>query len=247
MAFARHSAAIADPCAANIVASKNGISNSRGELEVQLQSLCALIEQANGPDREGLATIEAAQQKLDAEGVTNNIHTTQTAKDITVQHQQFNVFLERKQTMLQDAIEQAKLRGLTPDQFKEIDDNFNQFDADHDKLLSARELKTCLYSLGEEKGPKQIAEIVEKFGNSSGSITYENFKEFMIHLFGDADTKDEILNGFQLINRRADGIATRERMALVMVAEDVDYIVSTAPAKGEGSDYDTWTEVVFSR
>src|SRR3989338_4460427 len=243
----RQFAAIADPFAANIVASKNGISNSREELEVQLQSLLGRIEQANGSDRGGLEAIDAAQQKLDAEGVTNNIHTTQTAKDITVQHQQFNVFLERKQAMLTDAIEQAKLRGLTPDQFKEIDENFNQFDADHDKLLSARELKTCLYSLGEEKGPKQIAEIVEKYGNGSGSITYENFKEFMIQLFGDADTKDEILNGFQLINRRADGIATPERIALVMVPEDVDCIVNTSPAKGEGSDYVAWTEDAFSR
>ncbi|MDP2434761.1 MAG: hypothetical protein Q8P67_03370, partial [archaeon] len=243
----RQFAALADPFAASIVASKNGISNSRDELEVQLASLQARVTQTQGTDQHALQAIDAAQAKLDAEGVTNNIHTTQTGKDITVQQQQFIVFLERKQAMLIDAIEQAKLRGLTPDQFKEIDDNFQQFDADHDSLLTGRELKTCLYSLGEEKGPKQIAEIVDKFGNGSGSITYDNFKEFMIQLLGDADTKDEILNGFQLINRRADGVATQERMALVLSEPDVSYILTTAPPQADGVDYTVWTEDVFSR
>lgn len=243
----REFAQLADPFAADIVSSKNAISNSRDELESQLSQLQARKARSQSEDVQLLQQIEASQAKLDAENVTNNIHTTQTGKDISVQHQQFIVFLERKDAMLVDAIEQAKLRGLTPDQFKEIDDNFAQFDADNDKLLTARELKTCLYSLGEEKGPKEIAAIIEKHGNGSNAIDYNNFREFMIQLFGDSDTKDEILNGFQLINRRPDGVTTVERMALVLSDDDVKYIATTAPSKDDGHDAVAWTEDVFSR
>ena len=112
--------------------------------------------------------------------------------------------------------------------------------------INLKELKTCLYSLGEEKGPKEIEAIMNQYG-SKGVITYDGFREFMIATLGDTDTKDEIVSGFKLINKGDDSVTTKTKMANVMKPFDVDYVASTAPAKGDGYDYKAWVESVFSR
>ena len=154
--------------------------------------------------------------------------------------------------------------------FKEIQDNFNQFDADKSgnspKFLNSydqgtidrKELKACLYSLGEEKSNTEVADILKRFGNSQGVMPYEgfrvkispeishNFQEFMIEVLGDADTQDEILNGFSLINKGGD-VAKVNHLEQVLNDYDLRYITTTAPKNGDGFDYKKWTQDVFSR
>lgn len=123
--------------------------------------------------------------------------------------------------------------------------NLEKFDADKSKSIDKKELKACLYSLGEEKSKSQIEEILAKYGKN-GRISFEGFKEFMITIFGDLDTKEEIISGFQLINRGAN-VAKKELSELVISDEDWQYITETAPQKDGGYDYVQWTESVFSR
>jgi hypothetical protein len=72
----------------------------------------------------------------------------------------------------------------------------------------------------------------------------------LIQVFSDLDNKDEKLNGFKLINRVAEGhppVATREKLSNVMQDDPVNYILTTAPPRDDGVDYNVWTEDVFSR
>ena len=68
---------------------------------------------------------------MEAAGITNIRYTILTAKDVQVQWEQYQAFLKKKEKMLQEEIEHHKLRGITQDQFNEIEANFKQFD--HDK------------------------------------------------------------------------------------------------------------------
>jgi Ca2+-binding EF-hand superfamily protein len=137
------------------------------------------------------------------------------------------------------------LRGITPEQYAEIEDTFRQFDKSNRGFLEAKELKATLYSLGEERGAKEIAGIVQQYG-ADGKINYDGFREFMINLLGDTDSKDEILESFKLINRG--DIITTERMEFAAVdAHDQAYLTSTAPAVEGGWNYHVWTDDVFSR
>lgn len=80
-------------------------------------------------------------------------------------------------------IEHSRLKGITPEQFKEIENNFKTFDKDGNGAIDKKELTACLYSLGEEKTSKEIAEIMKEFGDAAkGGITYEGFKNFMIRI-----------------------------------------------------------------
>lgn len=53
-------------------------------------------------------------------------------------------------------------------------------------------------------------------------LTATRTQEFMMGVLGDADTKDEVIEGFRLINRGADTAVT-DKLEMVMTTHDVDY------------------------
>ena len=159
--------------------------------------------------------------------------------------EQYKSFLEKKEEMLKVEIEAEELRGLTPEQMKEIEDNFAQFDKDKSGSIDPKELKACLYSLGEEVSQARVAEIIKEYGDGK-IISYEGFKKFMIHIFGDTDSKEDVLAGWNLITK-GEAVAKDGDMDIILDAEDIAYIKETAPQKDGGYDYTAWTEDVFSR
>jgi len=243
-ALCKQFASVADPFSKFISEQKDIITKSKADLEVQLKYV---NEKLNNVPTDGakLADIRLVSTKIDAAGINNNRHTTLTLKDIEVQWEQYQIFMGKKKKMLEEEIEHAKMRGVSAEQFKEIADTFHQFDIDDNKVIDKKELKACLYSLGEDKTNHEVAEILAKYGRG-GVVPFDGFREFMIGLLGDSDTKEEILSGFSLINRGAD-IAIIKHMTLVMKDYDLEYFTKTAPKSGEGYNYKSWTDDVFSR
>jgi len=119
------------------------------------------------------------------------------------------------------------------------------FDADGDETINKKELKACLYSLGEEKTKSEVEAILAKFG-TDGKIGRDNFREFMINILGDSESKESILLGFRLINRGSE-VAVHEKLSMVLSEDDVGYIEKTAPKANSGWNYQAWTDDVFSR
>jgi len=183
---------------------------------------------------------------MEAKGITNNLHTTLTAVDVTVQWAQFEAFLARKKKMLESEIERQKLRGITPAQFSEIDVAFAKFDRDNSKSIDKKELKACLYSLGEERNRAGIEQILREYGDGT-RIPYNGFKEFMINLLGVSVSKENILESFKLINRGAAQVATLEWLDLYMPESDFAFFKTEAPVAPGGWDYPGWTEKIFAR
>jgi spectrin beta, non-erythrocytic 1/4/5 len=243
-ALCKEFAEMAEPLAAFIKEHKDKITHSKEELEAQL----SFVEECIGSvPTDKLAAAKAQQEKIDAAGITNNRHTLLSAKDLEVQFGQYNEFLSQKKTMLEEAIEHHKLRGITPEQYREIEENFKAYDKSGSGSLNAKELKACLYSLGEERGRAEIQAIIQQHGgDGADELDYNGFKEFMITLLGDTDTQDEIVDSFKLINRG--DVATDARMEIVGMPEhDQEYIRKTAPAVEGGYDFNVWTADVFSR
>ncbi|KAJ5066874.1 alpha-actinin [Anaeramoeba ignava] len=243
-ALCKKFAETADPFSKWITEQKDKITASKETLETQLGFVDKLI---SGLSSEGkrLNPLKDLQDKMDKAGIQNNRHTTLTLKDLEVQWQQYENFLKRKKKMLEEEIEHQKLRGITAEQMQEIEENFKQFDFDNSGTIDRKELTACLYSLGEERTPKEISKIMEEYGDGK-DISYERFKDFMIVLFGDTDTKDEIINSFILINRGFK-VAKKDLMELVMDDQDIEYVLKTAPQVEDGYDFHTWTEEMFAR
>jgi len=243
-ALCKDFASLAEPFSKSISERKDAITKSSAELEEQLKTVnghLANVAKDGGP----LAKINEVSARMDAAGITNNRHTTLTAKDVEVQWAQYQAFLERKKKMLIEEIENVKMRGITAEQFKEIADAFAQFDVNKSGTIDRKELRACLYSLGEEKTAGEVDAIMKKFGGPTG-IPHDGFKEFMIGIIGVSSSKDDILNSFKLINRGENAVA--DRMELVMTEPDMKYFSSTAKSTSSGVwDYKGWTESVFAR
>lgn len=243
-ALCRKFADLADPLSKFITEKKDAIAGSQAKLEEQLAFVQSCI--ADLPNHsDTLASINSTFEEMEAAGITNNKYTSATAKDVEVLWEQYRIFLEKKVRMLDEEIQNEKLRGITAEQLKEIEQNFQQFDKDNSGSLDSKKLKAALYSLGEEKPASEIEAILKNHGQGA-TINYDGFRDFMIHLYGDTDTKEEILAGFKLINRGQD-VATDERIELVMSEHDVAYFKATAPKVSGGYDYPAWTEDVYSR
>jgi len=78
--------------------------------------------------------------------------------------EQYTIFLNKKKGMLEEEIQNEKLRGVTAEQLKEIEQNFQQFDKENTGALDSKKLKAVLYSLGEEKGASEIEQILKTHG-----------------------------------------------------------------------------------
>lgn len=228
-----------------ITDSKDAITNSKDELEQQLATVQARI--ADLPNHKPkLDAINATFARIEAAGITDNRHTILTNKDVEVLWEQYAIFLEKKQKMLEDELANQRLRGVSAEQMAEIKHNFKQFDKDASGSINPKELKACLYSLGEEKGNSEIEKIMKEFGNN-GEMSEENFIEFGIRLYGDSDTQDEILAGFKLINR-GEEVGHADKMEPVLNDHDYQYITTTAPVVSPNTyDVKAWTADVYSR
>jgi len=240
-------AGLSDPFVKSLNDSKEHITSSKQELEEQLKFVKSKI--ASLPSLASqIQPITDLHAKMEAAGITNNRYTTLTAKDVTVQYEQYHSFLQKKAVMLEEEIEHHKLRGVTPEQFKEIETQFRTFDEDNSGFIDKKELKALLYSLGEEKNRGEVEQIMTKYGSRDvNGIKYESFKQFMIDLLGVSVTKDDIFNSFFLISHGDKNTITVAKMEVLMDEPDITYIKQTARGGNGGYEYRSWTEDVFSR
>jgi len=184
---------------------------------------------------------------MDAAGITTNRHTTLTLKDVIAQWQQYQIFLKRKQVMLEEEIERERLKGVTPEQLKEIESNFKQFDTQSTGSLDRKTFKACLYSLGEERTNAEIDELMKTFGDGS-KVPYEGYKKFMVNVLGVSDSKTDILAGFELMTRGAPTAHPERLEHAGLGKQDIDYFTKTAPkVDNESYNFRAWTDDVFNR
>lgn len=241
-------AKLVDPLADFIVKTKDTVATSSNSLEDQEKFVEGKIHTRDS-DGASLKDIHSLAQKIKERDINHNEHTTLTVKDIEVQWEQYRSFLDNKLKQIREEIELAKLRGLTPEDLKEIEDNFRTFDKNHNNYLETNELKACLYSLGEEKTKTQIDDMIKTYGDGK-QLHYQQFFELMVKVFGDADTKEEVVYGFRLINRLPDNhppVANKQKLSLLLEDQYIDYIFGNAPPLQDGVDYNHWTEWMFAR
>jgi len=237
-------AACIDPFMHDLATHKNELTTTKASEEDQLKLCKQRVEEAKGFEAK-VAELKTLQAAVDAAGVLYNRHTLNNALDAEVVSGQYLSFLQAKQKQLEEEIEHKLTRGVSKEQYAEIQQQWTQFDKDKSGTLDRHEFKALLYSLGEEKGSQEVIAIMEKVGEGKGKecrIKYNGFKEFMITQLGDTETKEEIINGFRLINRGSETIKD-DLITQVMENEELAFIKSTHAS----GDYSAWAETVFAR
>jgi len=238
-------AGVADPIAKQIDTVKAHVTESKSDLDTQAQYVRDALADVEKESR--FPHLHELQGKIDTAGIAYNPHTMLTAPDLDVQWTQFKALLNSKRGMLEEEIEHNKMRGLTKEQYVEIEEQFKQFDKSKNGLLEKNEFKACLYSLGHEKTGQEVVAVMAKYGAKDGKgMQYDGFKEFMINELGDNDSKDDILAGFKLLNKDGE-VCKMANLDVIMEDVDVSYLKAHMKPAGDAYDYTSWTTEVFAR
>lgn len=237
----RDLAGAVDPFVHVIVDNKGLVANCKEELE---GLLAVIVNVAGEPQSGTLDQIKACQKVVDERNIIYNRHTLNNGVDADVQFTQYTEYIANKKRMTEDEIEFKQLRGLTKEQYAEMKTQFDQFDKDKSGFLDKKEFRSCLYSMGEERGKKEIEDILTKLGNGDAAnvkIAYDGYKEFMIEQLGDTDTEDAIAKGLRLVNRQND----KCQWAIMLDVLDQDYLDYMKSTHED--NYTEWTASVFAR
>jgi len=226
-----------------ILADIEKVTGGNENLDAQVERVEKMIWQ--GEEKQNtLQTLHDFSQKLLTLGVSNNSHTTLTHEDLVMQFTQFREFLAQKKNAIEDQIIVTKYRGVTADQIKEIDKGFSQYDINHDGYIDRKELKQCLYSLGEEVEMSEIEKIMEKYGDKD-KISLPKFQELLISIYGDTGTREEILDSFQFLAKGEEELnpAIVQR---ILLGADREFFTASAPLSEKGYNYRDWINKIFS-
>jgi len=223
--------------------------------DAKLEDLLAFVEKTLGSasEVEGLLTkVDEANSKVVARQIPSNPYTNVTAEDCKAQWSQFQLMLNKKKELVVQEIENAKRSGLTEEQVREVNANFDYFDKDKTGVLERRELRACLQSLGEEATPVGIQQVLDTYDTSKkGVLSKAAFTEFMYKKLGDSNTKNEILQGFSYLSLEKETIPVELLESVVneltFKQHHVDYLKKELKGTPAAYDFKTWTEEVFAR
>lgn len=87
--------------------------------------------------------------------------------------------------------------NLTPDQLEEFEAVFLHFDKDRSNSLGETEFGAALASLGLNYEPDEMEEIIYSLSNGKGTVNFEQFIRFMVELYEDKSTPDQVRLAFR--------------------------------------------------
>ncbi len=234
-------AKVANPFVEWIASAKDKITNSVAPPSEQLEAVKAAQAEYKADERLG----DAIDLWRPIEGVQSNPHSLHTGTSLTIQWQQYSTFLDTKERILDELLRTLALRGLSQDQWDLATRCFADFDKSNSGKLAPEALRSALFALGESRKKEEVEAIVKEFG-SDGTVTLNQFMDFVVLALGGQNTREKIEEAFVLINQ---GHAARiEHMKDLLTEKDIAYILATAPKDPEGNvDLKGWIDQVYSR
>lgn len=93
---------------------------------------------------------------------------------------------------------------------------FNIFDKDQDGLISTKELKTIMFSLGYNPTNEEINELIRKYDkDESGSIDVDEFMDLMNNKLKEKEQQEQLIEDFQIFDRDCDGVLSIDDLAFM--------------------------------
>jgi Ca2+-binding EF-hand superfamily protein len=96
---------------------------------------------------------------------------------------------------------------LTDDEKQEVLDAFNLFDTDGIGFLDARDLRVAMRALGFEPSKQEIETLLAQAGRAS-KLDLAQFTALVSTRMSSRDTREELVNAFQLFDDDKTGILT---------------------------------------
>eukprot|EP00043_Microstomoeca_roanoka_P017478 m.182433 g.182433 ORF g.182433 m.182433 type:complete len:1285 (+) comp16641_c0_seq1:297-4151(+) len=242
-AWCRQFADLVNPIMSGLRQSMDRMTRPEGQLSDQLNSIDAELCRV-GTEKTKFQRVAALEAEMKVKGIEYNPHCSVTSQDLLSQFEDYTKLLEYKKPLLEHEIEFKRSRGVTRAQLEEIETFFQKFDQDGSGAIEKRELKACLFSLGEELTSAEVDHHIHTFG-SGGKLNLQQFKDLMIHLIGVIQTREHILASFSMIARDPERINLDKLKRLSQ--EHLDFVQRTICPVDNTIDYQQFTDIVLSR
>jgi actinin alpha len=176
----------------------------QGSLEDQLHRLKDYNSavQAYRPHIEELERIHQAVQ----EGmIFENRYTQYSMETLRVGWEQLLTSINRTVNEVENQILTRDSKGITQNQLNEFRSSFNHFDKNRSGKLTKEEFKSCLVSLGysigkDRQGDIDFTRIMASVDpNSTGSVHFDAFLDFMTRESTDTDTAEQVIDSFRIL------------------------------------------------
>lgn len=252
-------AAVIDPMHASVEAMLGMMmSDGSASEEAQLEAVTKVVGDLQGecfklPNAHKLAA------DLESRGVATNPYSTNSVTLVEGELENVQLVAEKKRPHLVAMIEYKQYKGISPEQYAEMETLFKEYDADNSNSISAKELRSCLFSLGEERSKTEIAKYMETFAKGNKGLNFEQFRDLMMQLIGDMGTSDGLVESLGMLAKGRPFITIDPQMAEcisdgLLLAADVDFFAQEAPTSeteegvaAGGRDYAAWVAAVCSR
>ncbi|XP_013889274.1 alpha-actinin-4 isoform X1 [Austrofundulus limnaeus] len=171
--------------------------------------------------------LEADHQHIQEALIFDNKYTSYTMEHLRVGWEQLLTTIARTINEVENQILTRDAKGISQEQLYEYRASFNHFDKNHSGALNNEEFKACLISLGydvENDKQKRSGQMVSddfrallistgnslgdsEFNrimglvdpNSTGSVTFQAFIDFMSRETTDTDTADQVIASFKIL------------------------------------------------
>lgn len=240
-----------DPMQAAVSAMLQSLMATGATEEEQLEAVTSVVAELQTqcfklPNAQKLAA------EVEKRRVVINPYSTNSVGLIESELETTEAVAQKKRRVLQEQVEYLKLRGIAAETWEEMGALFKEFDANNSGTISAKELRSCLFSLGEERSKSEVTTYLERFAAGAKELSFEQFRALMVELIGDMGTVDGLNESFRLLALGRDYVTLDPGLSAcvsdgLLTAEDVDFVANEAPTTEEGIDYAAFVGAVCSR
>lgn len=196
-----------------------------------------------------LEEVKKAEAEVSKRCINVNPYTTITHNSLLCELENVQLVAEQKRPHLEAIIEYKKYKGISPDQYAEMETLFKEHDTDGSNSISDTELRKCLFALGEERSKKEITTYMKTYASRGSELAFEEFRELMVVLIGDMGTKEGLTESFQVLAGGRTCITLAGLLEWV-AKEKVDFFKKEAPPVNDNEndrDFVVWVDAVTQR
>jgi len=137
---------------------------------------------------------------------------------------------------------------LSAEQVAEAKQSFMHFDQNHDNAMDRLEFKAANAAMSINfKDEKLFDATFAEVSGGTGSVNLDQYLAYMTRLQEDRDSADQVLAAFKsLANDDAEGVTAQQLAVPPLSEEDVKFLASAMPAKGDKLDYAAFVQANFA-
>ncbi|KAL7713307.1 Alpha-actinin [Entamoeba marina] len=222
--------------------------SNESSLEQQVEMLRGKFEEFKQIENQ-LPIIEQAENEMEAANIEDNEYSDHSYDDLKFGFDQVYSMYEKKIIFIEAQINEAS-SGVTAEQMQEFKQSFDAFDENKNGTLSKLEFRSCLSSLGlidiDFTGGEnaQFDAIFNNVRKGKPEIEFDDYVTYMKEKNDENPSPEQLNETFSTIAGGKDFVTENDMTKAGMSQEQIEYVKSTLPPKGDGYDYSSWINSV---